>query len=301
MCSIITGAFALALCLAVDLTSAFFTVSDLSTHQPNGASSSDNYRIEFSVTSDNANSSLETVHCKATWADNVCATGSACVATSTNVPTPEWIPCDTSEYAFQLGPNFAIGNFNLALNQTTADGATQVSETRQFMNTTDAGTLPDYYVYHDLECMIDSDQDATSHASGDCAFPVDSTQGFGIEEYIYSCPSPTVANVTFDVFALTQWYDHVFVVGSIPELGNWDPYNAVALSSDLYTEYAVQWLGGRTAIPLQTTFEWKYIIWTANGTLVWERETCGNRVFTMTACYEVNAGGITNYWDDCSK
>ncbi len=53
----------------------------------------------------------------------------------------------------------------------------------------------------------------------------------------------------------TYWGQNVFVVGSIPELGNWNPDNAVALSPDVYPD----WFATVENLPPSTSIEWKCI------------------------------------------
>jgi alpha-amylase len=83
-------------------------------------------------------------------------------------------------------------------------------------------------------------------------------------------------DVTFKVNATTEVGTNVYVVGSIPALGSWDPKNAVPLSSATYPVWA------RTAIvPKGTTFSYKYIKKNASGVVTWE--SGGDRSFTTGA------------------
>ena len=87
----------------------------------------------------------------------------------------------------------------------------------------------------------------------------------------------------------TVFGDNIFVVGNISQLGNWNPYEAAGLSASEYTDANNLWTGAyvidsrgqfinNVIVDSGTSFEWKYIEWTKNGTLIWE---CGeNRVFT---------------------
>ena len=269
----------LSLSLLAGVTSARFHVPSLTTHQPNGSQNDIDYRIAFNVTSDNANSTGEIVHCSASWNDNDCAAGNDCVATSTNVPTQSWLPCDTKEYAFHLYPNFAIGNFSLELQQTTQDGLVKTSAPRQITNATFTITSSDY---DEMTCNIVDGP----NASGDCTSvvsPYSNDVGFYIDVASLEgqCADPDQAAVSFTVAVPTKWYDHVFVVGNLPELGNWDPYNAVALSGDGWSENRQLWNGETITLPVGSEFEYKYIVWTAAGKLVWE---CGNnRPYTVIA------------------
>lgn len=69
----------------------------------------------------------------------------------------------------------------------------------------------------------------------------------------------------------TTWYgQEVHVVGSIPELGDWNPSNAVKLHADDYPVWK-----GQASIPAGTPFEYKYIKMNPDGGVEWE--SGGNR------------------------
>ncbi|GAA4587941.1 alpha-amylase [Actinoplanes octamycinicus] len=90
-------------------------------------------------------------------------------------------------------------------------------------------------------------------------------------------PSPSVTSsttqVTFKEYATTTWGTNVFVVGSIPALGNWDTSKAIALSSSGYPTWSAT-----VTLPTGTAFEYKYVKKDANGTVTWESGT--NRSYT---------------------
>jgi alpha-amylase len=77
--------------------------------------------------------------------------------------------------------------------------------------------------------------------------------------------SPTTVAVTFNEDATTTYGTNVFVVGSIPELGNWDPAKALALSADRYPTWSttVKLLAG-------TRTEYKYLKKDPSGNVTWE-------------------------------
>jgi alpha-glucosidase len=72
----------------------------------------------------------------------------------------------------------------------------------------------------------------------------------------------------------------IYVVGSIPEIGNWDVSSAVKLSPDVYFEYisnppqvhtgpgpyAPLWTGVVSGLPANTAFEWKFVRMSEDGT-----------------------------------
>jgi glucoamylase len=89
-----------------------------------------------------------------------------------------------------------------------------------------------------------------------------------------SCDSRT----TFNVRVTTSPGEDIFVVGALPQLGNWDPANAKPLSASRYTASNPLWYADIN-IPAETAFEYKYIK-KANGQVTWESDP--NRRFTTT-------------------
>ncbi|GLY79430.1 carbohydrate-binding module family 20 domain-containing protein [Actinoallomurus iriomotensis] len=79
--------------------------------------------------------------------------------------------------------------------------------------------------------------------------------------------------VTFNETATTTWGQNVFVVGSIPALGNWAPANAVALSSASYPVWSAT-----VTLPTATTFQYKYLKKNTDGSVTWESDP--NRTYT---------------------
>lgn len=88
-------------------------------------------------------------------------------------------------------------------------------------------------------------------------------------------PPVTVA-ATFGVNATTAWGQNVYVVGSIPALGGWDPARAVPLSSAAYPTWR-----GTAALPPSTAFQYKYLKKASDGTVSWESDP--NRAATTPA------------------
>lgn len=84
------------------------------------------------------------------------------------------------------------------------------------------------------------------------------------------------ASVTFAVTATTIWGENVFVAGNRPELGDWNPANALPLSAATYPVWR-----GTVNLPLNVGFEYKYI--KKNGSqVIWE--TGPNRVRSTGQC-----------------
>jgi alpha-amylase len=83
---------------------------------------------------------------------------------------------------------------------------------------------------------------------------------------------------------VTTWYgQNVFLVGSLPALGNWDPAKAVPLSAANYPTWSVT-----VTLPAHTSFEYKFIKKDPDGTVAWE--SGANRSYTTgTGAATVNA------------
>lgn len=123
-------------------------------------------------------------------------------------------------------------------------------------------------------CQINGEEvPYEQHAQGDCSTPANST-GFTIPVTTVTpaCTHATTVKLNWAVTEPTSPSDNVFVVGNITALGNWDPYNAVALSAEGYTGQNPVWHGGDVEIKAGTPFEYKFIQWSHDGTLLWE---CG--------------------------
>ncbi|WP_428956442.1 carbohydrate-binding module family 20 domain-containing protein [Streptomyces sp. cg35] len=80
-------------------------------------------------------------------------------------------------------------------------------------------------------------------------------------------------DVTFSVNATTAYGTNVYVTGSLPSLGSWNPADAIPLSSAAYPSW------GRSAIvPKGTAFAYKYLKKDASGNVTWE--SGANRTYT---------------------
>jgi alpha-amylase len=77
--------------------------------------------------------------------------------------------------------------------------------------------------------------------------------------------------------------DEVYIVGSIPQLGNWTAISSAHLSGTTYPYWK-----GTVTVPAGTTFQYKYVIVRSNGTYTWE--SIGNRTATVpsTGCLALN-------------
>ncbi|WP_432824215.1 carbohydrate-binding module family 20 domain-containing protein [Dactylosporangium sp. CA-092794] len=95
--------------------------------------------------------------------------------------------------------------------------------------------------------------------------------------------TPANPAVTFNATVTTYWGQNVFVVGSIPALGNWDPGSAAALSSANYPVWSAT-----VTLPANTYVEYKFIKKNPDGSVTWE--SGANRTLnTGTSPQTVNA------------
>ncbi|KAH0585949.1 hypothetical protein H2248_007235 [Termitomyces sp. 'cryptogamus'] len=76
-------------------------------------------------------------------------------------------------------------------------------------------------------------------------------------------PSPVVS-ATFNVVAETVFGENIYLAGSIDQLMNWSPDNALLLSPDAYPKWSVT-----LDVPASIDFEYKFIR-KYNGAVVWE-------------------------------
>jgi alpha-amylase len=89
------------------------------------------------------------------------------------------------------------------------------------------------------------------------------------------CTTSGAQGASFTVTASASSGQGVYVVGDITALGSWAPADAIAL-----TPSGGSW-SGTVALPVGTTFQYKYIKRDAAGSVVWE--TGANRTATVGA------------------
>jgi alpha-amylase len=90
-------------------------------------------------------------------------------------------------------------------------------------------------------------------------------------------PQPSgTANVLFQVNATTVLGQNIYVVGSLPGVGNWDPAKGIKLDPASYPVWK-----GTITLPASTPLEYKYIKRDGQGQVVWE--TGKNRTLTTAA------------------
>lgn len=102
-------------------------------------------------------------------------------------------------------------------------------------------------------------------------------------------PAPSCnSEMTFNVKATTVFGENIFVVGSITELKNWTPADAIPLDASNYPIWSA-----KIQIPAETIFEYKYIRKTADGKITWESDP-NNRATSSTGCG--SKGTLNDEW-----
>ncbi|CAL9650161.1 Alpha-amylase [Streptomyces sp. enrichment culture] len=89
-------------------------------------------------------------------------------------------------------------------------------------------------------------------------------------------PDPVTSGVSFAVNATTSWGQNIYVTGNRPELGNWNPGNALKLDPAAYPVWKLD-----VELPEGTSFEYKYLRKDASGNVTWE--SGANRTATVTS------------------
>lgn len=96
-------------------------------------------------------------------------------------------------------------------------------------------------------------------------------------------PDCVQVSVSFHEVRKTAWGESISVVGSIPQLGSWDPTRAIFLSaSSQYSDNNPLWTT-TVNMPPGTSFQYKYILFDINGNVIWEQDP--NHSYTVpTSC-----------------
>jgi glucoamylase len=97
-------------------------------------------------------------------------------------------------------------------------------------------------------------------------------KGLTVPSSCQSYSGPTVP-VMFNVHVETQWGQNIFLTGSVNELKNWSPSNAIPLSAANYPIWSVT-----VDVPASTYIQYKYIS-IFNGQVTWESDP-NNKITT---------------------
>ena len=103
---------------------------------------------------------------------------------------------------------------------------------------------------------------------------------------------PEAVSIRFNALVSTTVGQDVYLVGSVPELGEWDPADGVKLNANQYSSSAPLWYGV-LEMASGTGFEFKFVIRDGNGA-VWE--TGDNRKVEVLQECGVSNMTITGNW-----
>lgn len=123
--------------------------------------------------------------------------------------------------------------------------------------------------------------------------PATNTNWPGSSPTSTSCATPpaTVA-VRFNEHVTTNYGQNVYLVGSIPALGNWNTNSGVALSADEYTSSDHLWYV-TVSLDSDTSFEFKFIK-KEGGSVTWESGS--NRAYTVPEKCGVTSTTVNDNW-----
>lgn len=101
--------------------------------------------------------------------------------------------------------------------------------------------------------------------------------------------SGSTVNATFSEYAPTTTGNDVYVSGSVDALGGWDTSKAVKLSSTGYPYWSAE-----VGVPLNSTFQYKYVKKNAAGTVTWESNANRSAATTTSALRLDNTWNVAN-------
>ncbi|CAG8981192.1 hypothetical protein HYALB_00012812 [Hymenoscyphus albidus] len=148
-----------------------------------------------------------------------------------------------------------------------------------------AGEVPESWV--NAAATVLPNQCSRTSANGPYAvaptspFPANQTPIRGVPPPTTTRPPCTIAtavSVTFRTSVTTQFGQTIKIVGSVAQLGNWDPASAITLSAREYTDTNNVWVGEVT-LPAGAAITYKYINVASDGAVTWERDP--NHSFTV--------------------
>ncbi|KAH9483080.1 Glucoamylase [Psilocybe cubensis] len=108
---------------------------------------------------------------------------------------------------------------------------------------------------------------------------------------VITSPTCSTVSVTFNHKVSTVYGESIKLVGSIPQLGSWNPSSAVPLSSSGYTSSNPLWSITAT-LPAGTSFQYKFIKVSSSGAVSWESDP--NRSYTVPSSCDSPA--IASSW-----
>ncbi|CAL9371643.1 Alpha-amylase [Streptomyces sp. enrichment culture] len=148
------------------------------------------------------------------------------------------------------------------------------SLTRTFQTSLPAGTY----------CDVQSGKPVTVNGSGQFTATLGADTALALHTGATSCTDPgggdpgeepgTTIGASFSVDATTVWGENIYVTGNKPELGDWNPADALKLDPAAYPVWKLD-----VALPAGTSFEYKYLRKDASGKVTWE--SGANRTATV--------------------
>lgn len=129
------------------------------------------------------------------------------------------------------------------------------------------------------------------HARGDCSIPSNGT-AFDMDITSTTEADVCTGNVTvsFEAAYTTTYGQNILLVGSIPELGNWDPADAIVMTGH-YNYKAWPTFTAEVEIPAGTDFEYKYIFQNTTGAETWEAGDNRSGSLPSYTCAATTVGG----------
>ncbi|MEV5311033.1 carbohydrate-binding module family 20 domain-containing protein [Streptomyces sp. NPDC052610] len=148
------------------------------------------------------------------------------------------------------------------------------SLTRTFQTSLPAGTY----------CDVQNGKPVTVNGSGQFTATLGADTALALHTGATSCTDPgggdpgeepgTTIGASFSIDATTVWGENIYVTGNKPELGNWNPADALKLDPAAYPVWKLD-----VALPAGTSFEYKYLRKDASGKVTWE--SGANRTATV--------------------
>ncbi|KAL1997043.1 hypothetical protein VTN49DRAFT_7908 [Thermomyces lanuginosus] len=109
-----------------------------------------------------------------------------------------------------------------------------------------------------------------------------------------ACTPPSEVTLTFNALVDTAFGQNIYLVGSIPELGSWDPANALLMSAKSWTSGNPVWTLS-ISLPAGTSFEYKFIRKDdGSSDVVWESDP--NRSYNVPKDCGANTATVNSWW-----
>ncbi|ARP69930.1 alpha-amlyase [Streptomyces pluripotens] len=139
--------------------------------------------------------------------------------------------------------------------------------------------------------VVDGGASTVTVSGGSATLTIPAKSAIAFYDSSYTCTagcgntggSGDTVNATFSEYASTTSGTDVYVVGSIPSLGDWDTSKAVKLSSTGYPLWS-----GEVSVPVNTAFAYKFLKKDSAGNVTWE-SNANRSATTSTAALSLNS------------